>query len=201
MNEKKKTLKVPLIVEGKYDKCLLSSLFSGLIVTLGGFSVFNSKEKQALLRKISENGVILLTDSDGGGKQLRSFVTGILPKDKVYNVYIPKIKGKERRKTKASREGYLGVEGMEPELLFKILEPFTAECKIEEKNVKAELTMADFYLAGFSGRENSSVLRAELSRFLGLPCDMTAKALLSAINLLYLHNEYEEFVNKTLHIP
>ena len=105
MNRKKKNLKLPLIVEGKYDKCALSSLFSGLIITLGGFSVFNSKEKQAMLRKISENGVIVLTDSDGGGKQLRSFVSGMLPKDKVYNVYIPKIKGKERRKTKSSREG------------------------------------------------------------------------------------------------
>ena len=199
MNEKKKNLKFPLIVEGKYDKCVLSSLFSGLIVTLGGFSVFNSKEKQALLRRISQNGVILLTDSDGGGKQLRSFVSGILPKDKVYNLYIPKIKGKERRKTKSSKEGYLGVEGMEPEVLLKILSPFTVESDSERKAL-AEISMADFYLAGFSGGENSSVMRAELAKYLGLPVDMTAKALLAAINLLSLQKEYEDFVNNNLQI-
>ena len=194
MNEKKKNLKFPLIVEGKYDKCVLSSLFS-----LGGFSVFNSKEKQTLLRRISQNGVILLTDSDGGGKQLRSFVSGILPKDKVYNLYIPKIKGKERRKTKSSKEGYLGVEGMEPEVLLKILSPFTVESDSEHKAL-AEISMADFYLAGFSGGENSSVLRAELAKYLGLPADMTAKALLAAINLLSLQKEYEDFVNNNLQI-
>ena len=199
MNEKKKNLKFPLIVEGKYDKCVLSSLFSGLIVTLGGFSVFNSQEKQALLRRISQNGVILLTDSDGGGKQLSSFVSGILPKDKVYNLYIPKIKGKERRKTKSSKEGYLGVEGMEPEVLLKILSPFTVESDSERKAL-AEISMADFYLAGFSGGENSSVLRAELAKYLGLPADMTAKALLAAINLLSLQKEYEDFVNNNMQI-
>lgn len=198
MNEKKKKLKFPLIVEGKYDKCVLSSLFSGLIVTLGGFSVFNSREKQALLRKISENGVILLTDSDGGGKQLRSFVSGILCKDKVYNAYIPKIKGKEKRKTKGSREGYLGVEGMEPALLLKLLSPFTEDADTEQDGEFEELTMADFYLAGFSGTENSSLKRAELAAYLGLPDDMTAKALLSAINLLSLQKEYTGFVNSSL---
>lgn len=198
MNEKKKNLKFPLIVEGKYDKCVLSSLFSGLIITLGGFSIFNSKEKQALLRRVSENGVVLLTDSDGGGKQLRSFVSGILPRDKVYNVYIPKIKGKERRKAKGSREGYLGVEGMEPDMLLKILSPFTDDMSTGRHGDSEQLTMSDFYLAGFSGKENSSVLRAELSKHLGLPYDMTAKALLSAINLLSLHNEYREFVNNNL---
>lgn len=198
MNEKKKKLKFPLIVEGKYDKCVLSSLFSGLIVTLGGFSVFNSGEKQALLRKISENGVILLTDSDGGGKQLRSFVSGILSKDKVYNAYIPKIKGKEKRKTKGSREGYLGVEGMEPALLLKLLSPFTEDADTEQDGEFEELTMADFYLAGFSGTENSSLKRAELAAYLELPDDMTAKALLRAINLLSLQKEYTKFVNSSL---
>ncbi len=196
MNEKKKRLKFPLIVEGKYDKCVLSSIFSGLIITLGGFSVFNSKEKQALIRKISENGVILLTDSDGGGKQLRSFVSGILPPEKLYNAYIPKIKGKEKRKTKASREGYLGVEGMEPGLLIKILSPFTEDSS-KEDIAYPQLSMADFFLSGFCGKENSSERRAELAKHLGLPEDMTAKALLTAINLLSLWEEYEKYVNNT----
>ena len=30
---------------------LLSQIFDGVIITLGGFAVFNSKEKQALLRQ------------------------------------------------------------------------------------------------------------------------------------------------------
>ena len=198
MNREKKRLKLPLIVEGRYDKCTLSALFSGLIVTLDGFSVFNSKEKQAALRRISENGVILLTDSDGGGRQLRSFVSGILPPDKVRHVYIPKIEGKERRKIKKSREGYLGVEGMKPELLLELLMPFTEEGSALSEEAQEDITSADFYLDGFMGKENSSAKRAQLALFLRLPDDMTAKALLAAVNLLLLQDKYREFVNKSL---
>ena len=196
MTREKKRLALPLIVEGRYDKCTLSSLFSGLIMTLDGFSVFNSKEKQAALRRVSENGVIVLTDSDGGGRQLRSFVSGILPPDKVRHVYIPKIAGKEKRKAKPSKQGLLGVEGMEPELLLRLLAPFTVDGAPE--NECEDITTAEFYLDGFTGRDNSSVLRASLSRYLELPDDMSAKALLSAINLLALQGKYKEFVNKSL---
>ena len=197
MNREKKRLKLPVIVEGRYDKSALSSLFSGLIVTLDGFSVFNSKEKQAALRKIAANGVILLTDSDGGGRQLRSFVSGILPKEAVKHLYIPKIEGKERRKTKKSKEGLLGVEGMEADFLIKLLSPFCEDGEAAD-NKTEEVTMAEFYADGFSGRDNSSSLRASLARSLTLPEDMTAKALLNAINLLSLRDEYSEFVNKNL---
>lgn len=193
MTREKKRLTLPLIVEGRYDKCTLSSLFSGMIVSLDGFSVFNSKEKQSLLRRISDRGIIVLTDSDGGGRQLRSFVSGLLPKDKVFHLYIPKIEGKEKRKQKRSKEGYLGVEGMKPELLLKILSPFTEDGGRVEKNDKKEVTPLDFYSDGFTGKDSSRLKRRELAHYLGLPEDMTAKALLAAINLVSSYEEYRVF--------
>lgn len=197
MKEKKKRLLYPIIVEGKYDKCILSSLFSGLILTLDGFGIFNSKEKQAMIKKAAENGIIVLTDSDGGGRQLRSFMSGILPPDKIKHVYIPKIAGKERRKTKKSREGFLGVEGMKPEVLFEILAPFTEDFAGDCDSL-TKLTAADFYLDGFTGRENSGERRAALAEHLCMPSDMGAKALISAINLLGLYGKYKEYVNSNL---
>ncbi len=195
MEGKKKRLIYPIIVEGRYDKCILSSLFSGLILTLDGFGVFNSKEKQAMIKKSAKDGIILLTDSDGGGRQLRSFISGILPPDKIKHAYIPKIEGKERRKTKKSKEGYLGVEGMEPELLLKILAPFT-EDGASETGTAHDITPADFYSDGFTGGENSSARRAALAEHLCMPTDMSAKALLCAINVLGLGEEYKEYVKK-----
>ena len=106
-------INLPIIVEGRYDKSALSGFLDATIITTGGFSIFNDKEKQALLRRISANGVILLTDSDGGGKQIRKFLQGILPPDKIHNLFIPKIEGKESRKRHKSAAGTLGVEGME----------------------------------------------------------------------------------------
>ena len=94
MSAEKIKINLPIVVEGKYDKNTLLQIFDATVITLGGFGVFNSKEKQCLLRKLSENGIILLTDSDGAGGVIRSFIKGIIPKEKVYNLYIPKIEGK-----------------------------------------------------------------------------------------------------------
>ena len=45
------------------------------VVALGGFAVFNDKEKLAFLRRLAEKrGLIVLTDSDGAGFVLRAVV-------------------------------------------------------------------------------------------------------------------------------
>ena len=120
----KKRISLPIIVEGRYDKSTLSSMFDCNVISVGGFGVFNSKEKQMLLRRICADGAVILTDSDGGGVQIRSFLSGILPKDKIHHAYIPKVEGKERRKQKAGKAGLLGVEGMSRDVLERALAPF-----------------------------------------------------------------------------
>ena len=180
-------LSMPVLVEGKYDKNTLSQIFDGVIITLGGFAVFNSKEKQALIRKIAKDGIILLTDSDSGGKQIRSFINGILPKDKINNVFIPQIQGKEKRKDKPSRAGLLGVEGMERDVLVKALSPFVVDAARVEYNAQKStkmLTKVDFFKDGLTGVDGAAERRSVLARHLDLPGDMTANALLEAINLV-----------------
>ena len=180
-------ISLPIAVEGKYDKSTLLSMFDATVITLGGFAVFNSKEKQALLRKIAKDGIIVLTDSDGAGKVIRSFLNGIIPKDKIYNLYIPKISGKEKRKTAPSKEGLLGVEGMSREELVRILAPFTAGADGEAiKTAKSGemITKVDFYTDKFTGADNSAARRDELSRRFDLPGGMSANALLEALNII-----------------
>ena len=113
-------ISLPIIVEGRYDKSALMGFLDANIITTGGFSIFNNKEKQALIRRIAERGIIVLTDSDGGGKQIRKFLCGIIPSDKIHNLYIPKIEGKESRKRKPSADGTLGVEGMDKETILRL---------------------------------------------------------------------------------
>ena len=119
------TVSLPIIVEGRYDKSAILGMLRARVFTTEGFGIFNSGQKQALLRRIAgERGVILLTDSDGGGRQIRSFLTSILPPDKVHQLYIPEVIGKERRKKRGSRAGTLGVEGVGGEVLLRVLAPF-----------------------------------------------------------------------------
>ncbi len=187
-------ISLPIIVEGRYDKSNLSGFLDATIITTGGFSIFNNKEKQALLRRLSENGVIVLTDSDGGGKQIRSFLAGILPPDKIHNLYIPKIKGKESRKRKASASGTLGVEGMDKDIILRLLKPFT-DGKNTTKSGRM-ITKVDFFTDKLTGCEGASENRAKLCLECGLPEDMTPNALLEAMNLLYGYEEYKKIVLK-----
>ena len=195
MSEKRK-IKFPIIVEGRYDKSAISSIFDATVITTGGFSIFNNREKQALIRKLSERGgIILLTDSDGGGKQIRAFLSGIVEKGKIHNVYIPEIKGKEKRKSSSSKAGFLGVEGVGREVLEKALFPFCEDglkCKKDERT----LTKLDLFQDGLSGKEGSSEKRERLALELGLPKDMSANALVEIINLEYGYSAYKDACKK-----
>ena len=197
MAEAKKKISLPIIVEGKYDKNTLLQIFSATVIPVGGFGIFNSKEKQALLRKIGKNGIILLTDSDGGGRQIRSFLSGILPPDKLHNVYIPKVAGKEKRKNKPSRSGLLGVEGMSREVLERLLSPFVIDGGRGEFSLASGaemITKLDFFTDGLSGSDGSIERRARLAAYFELPEDMSAKALIEALNLLVSKEKYKRAV-------
>ena len=186
-------LKIPVVVEGKYDKCAILGIFSGTVISTDGFGVFNSREKQALIRRISENGIIVLTDSDGGGKQIRAFLSGLIPKERIINLYIPKIEGKERRKVKRSKEGYLGVEGVGGDVLRSVLLPFTEEgAPIKRGDIKS----FDMFTLGLSGRDDSSRLRDEVCRELALPDGMSAKAACEAFNIIADREIIENIVKK-----
>lgn len=194
-------ISLPIVVEGKYDKSTLLSIFDTTVITLGGFAVFNSKEKQALLRKVANDGIILLTDSDGAGKMIRSFLNGIIPKEKIYNLYIPKVAGKEKRKTTPSKEGLLGVEGMGREELVRVLTPFIVgdDGKTHNELKHSEMiTKVDFYMDKLSGAENSSARRDALAECFELPSGMTANALLEALNIITDKEGYRSAVASLL---
>ena len=97
--------------------------------------------------------------------------------------------GKERRKVAPSKEGKLGVEGMDAELLRNLFRPFASGAPSVKKT---DVTAADLYADGFSGTENSGERRAELAKALGLPSNINSKLLVDAINILGGREIYEK---------
>jgi len=191
MSENRK-LKIPfpIIVEGKYDRLRLLDVVEGEILTTDGFGIFKKQEKLALFRSLSaRTPLIVLTDSDGAGKVIRSHLSSAVPRDRLIQLYIPQIEGKERRKDAPSAEGTLGVEGMERDLLYGLLAPFEDERAVA---VRAEnpLSKTDFYMDGLSGHADSAAKRDALAATLGLPRGMTANALLAALKILISFDEY-----------
>lgn len=187
-------LTLPILVEGRYDKSHLSSIVSATIVTTDGFQIFKNPEKRALIRKLGQNGLIILCDSDGGGKVIRSHLKGQLGGIKLYDLYIPQIAGKERRKSAPSKEGFLGVEGVPADVLRKIFDDFAAaHPDLVEENVECAkntpISHSLMYELGLSGGENAQDNRDRLCVKLGLPKGMNAKALFSAVNLISSEEE------------
>lgn len=186
----------PVIVEGKYDRQRLIEIIDANIYTTGGFGVFRHGEVLALLRRLSEKSpVIVLTDSDGAGTLIRSRITSAIPKDRLIQLYTPQIKGKEKRKTEPSKAGFLGVEGIDFDVLRKLFEPY-ADGDTNHKAPENPLTKADFYEYGLSGRPESAAKRDALASELGLPSGMTPNALLEAVKILVSYEEFVETVSK-----
>ena len=189
-----KKIKEVIVVEGRYDKNTLSQVVDATVVTLGGFAVFNDREKLAFLRRLAlERGLIVLTDSDGAGFVIRNYLKGALPRDRVKQAYIPDIHGKERRKRAPGKEGKLGVEGMRPQVLLESLRRAGATFLDEEDQStapKEPITKADLFALGLTGGTGSAARRQALLKQLDLPEHLTPNALLEALNLLYTREAF-----------
>ena len=185
---------LPVVVEGKYDKIKLASIIDATIVTTAGFGIFNRSEKLALIKKLAERGgVVILTDSDGAGSVIRSHIKSALPPDKIYDLYIPRIEGKERRKSAPSKDGSLGVEGMTDELLRSLFADFARRMGFDGSPTGeyGAITKADMMTLGLTG-DGSREARDALAARLGLPPKMTPNAFLGALNILVTRDELFE---------
>lgn len=189
-------LKEAVIVEGKYDKIKLSSLVDGLIITTDGFGIFKDREKRDLIKTLAKKrGIIILTDSDSAGFLIRSHIKGFVSEGEIKNVFIPDVFGKEKRKSAPSKEGKLGVEGMDRELLESALKK--AGIVEEKTNPNAKKVLkSDLFEDGISGGADSKAKRTRLLKELGLPERMSANALLETVNALYSFEEYKAAVSR-----
>ena len=184
-----------VIVEGKYDKIKLSNFVDATIIPTNGFSVFKDKEKRKIIRLLAQKkGLVVITDSDSAGMVIRSYLKKVCQNEKIINVYIPQIKGKEKRKMTASKEGLLGVEGLSEEIITDCLKKSGVIGEIKEKTKK--ITKQDLFLSGLSGSANSGILRERFAKFSNLPAGMSSSAFLDAVNAIYDYNEFFEAVKK-----
>lgn len=189
-------IKEAIIVEGKYDKEKLRRITDAPIICTHGFELYRSKSIISTIRRFSKtHGIIILTDSDRAGFRIRNYLKSCLGNDCVIkNAYIPAIYGKERRKSTAGKDGLLGVEGIDESVLEEIL--LKSSEMIDEVDDIQKVTKTDFYNDGLSGKDDSSELRAKLTKNLGLPARISPNALLELINQIGGYPVYREAMDK-----
>ena len=92
-----------LIVEGRYDKSKLSALTDAIIVTTNGFGIYKDAEKRDFIRKLAkERGIVILTDSDNAGRQIRASCRQIKFATRISRIFTAKKSAKRRLPKKAS---------------------------------------------------------------------------------------------------
>ncbi len=187
-----KTVREVIVVEGKYDAIRVHSAVDAIVVQTDGFRIFGDEEKRALLRRYAAaRGLVVLTDSDSAGTVIRNHLRTILPPEQVKMAYVPPIEGKERRKRAPSKEGLIGVEGMDNEVVIAALTRAGADLGDGVPPHTMSLTKADLYALGLSGTPDSAARRRALLQTLELPLTLSANALLDVLNTTVTEDELQ----------
>lgn len=186
-------IKQAIIVEGKYDKIKLNEVVDAIIITTNGFQIYKDKEKLEFIRYLAQkSGIIILTDSDTSGFKIRNFIKSAVKSGNIINVYIPDIYGKEKRKLVPSKEGKLGVEGIDCKLIEQAFIKSGVDL-LDKKQVRGDtITKADLFELGLTGKCNSTVRRKLLLKFLNLPELLSSNSMLEIINTMM---DRTQFIN------
>ena len=209
----KPSIREAIVVEGRYDKNTLSQLVDALIIVTNGFQLYHDEStRHTILQSAERTGIIILTDSDASGFQIRSCIKSFVPKEFIKHAYIPDVNGKEKRKASPGKEGKLGVEGMNREVLLEALRTAGAtflvlpsphgEGDITTRGERATfpassfetvdevyspascdpITVADLYSVGLTGFPDSKEKRTLFLRENGLPEHLSTQASAEALS-------------------
>lgn len=192
-------VKQAIVVEGKHDAVRVHAAVEAVVVTTDGFRLFKDTEKLALLRRLAATrGLIVLTDSDSAGGVIRNHLLGTIPAEQLVQAYVPPIRGKERRKAAPSKEGLLGVEGMDAAVILSALERAGATFEDETAAPRASLglTKTDLMALGLTGGADSAARRRAVMAALDLPGYLSANRLLEVLNTTVTAEEWAEIVKR-----
>lgn len=168
----KGTIEETIVVEGRDDTQAVLRAVNAITIETHGFGISEDTWKE-LERANKRHGLIIFTDPDYAGKQIRKRISERFPDAK--QAYISQ--------TRATKKNDIGIENATPEDIREALKRVTeSHSVLSETASETELyTMNDLYLSGLVGREDSKKIRERLSETLGLGYG-NAKHLLKELN-------------------
>ncbi|MBR0261445.1 MAG: ribonuclease M5 [Selenomonadaceae bacterium] len=146
-------LKEILIVEGKADVAAVNRAIEAECITTGGFK-FTRRTLENIAAAYKKRGIIILTDPDSAGENIRKFLSKKFPNAK--HAYIPR--------DEATANDDIGVEQASPESIRKAL----SKVRTLEINPREEFTAAEMIDFKLAGSTDSSKLRDKVGAALGI---------------------------------
>ncbi|MCL2633414.1 MAG: DUF4093 domain-containing protein [Oscillospiraceae bacterium] len=171
-------IKQAIIVEGRYDKAVLENIIDAVIIPVNGFGIYKDKHTLNLIKRYAqETGIIILTDSDNAGRQIRNYIKNYLPKDcEIIDIYVPNLHE---------------VEDTNADVLRKIFTEF----KTDNKSNNPAITRERLFDDGLIGSANSAEKRKALLKQMNLPENLSTAQLINVLNL-YDIKEYEKWYSQ-----
>ena len=146
-------IKEAIVVEGRDDTAVLKQVTDALIIETHGFGI--AKKTWDLLEKAyQEKGLIILTDPDFSGEEIRKRLVKVFPESK--HAYMPR--------KKATKKGDIGIENATPEDVRRVLEKV---CTVQA-NIAEPFVLADLDKAGLIGTKEAKELREKVGAILGI---------------------------------
>lgn len=149
-----------IIVEGRDDVTAVSEAVNALIIPTHGFGI-TAETWGVIAKAYEEKGLIILTDPDHAGEEIRRKLTEKFPE--AIQAYVAR--------SEATAADDIGIENAKPETIAEALEKALARAGKEAKAVQAETIyadMSDLRELGLAGAEGATEMRAEVARALGI---------------------------------
>ena len=162
-----------IVVEGRDDTIAIKRAVEGLTIETHGFGI--RKETWQLIEKAyNEKGIIIFTDPDYSGEEIRRKLTEKFPGAK--QAFLSR--------KDATKKDDIGIENAEPEAIIEALK----KCHCTEAQHISVFTEADLYDAGLSGQPDSKERRELLGKILGIGYGNT-RSLLNKLNKFNISKE------------
>lgn len=174
-------IKEVIVVEGRDDVAAVKRALDVEVVATGGFGY--SKELLRTIKSLADrNGIIILTDPDYAGEQIRKDLARRIPNCK--HAFLPQ--------GKALKKDNIGIENASPEDIREAI------AKARPENIDREIvfTRDDLLMMGLIGGSGSREKREKLGALLGIGYS-NGKQLLNRLNNFGIsRDEFQEAIER-----
>ena len=144
-----------IIVEGRDDTAAVKRAIDGLTIETHGFGI-QRRTWELIEKAYREKGIIIFTDPDYSGEEIRRKLTKKFPEAK--QAFLSR--------KYAQKKGDIGIENAEPEAILEAIKK--AHATFQKEETENLYTAADLFAAGLTGRADAKQRREKLGQVLGI---------------------------------
>ena len=167
-------IKETIVVEGRDDTAAVKQAVDGFIIETHGFGI-KRQTWELIERAYNNGGIIIFTDPDFSGEEIRRKLTEKFPSAK--QAFLD-------RKL-ATKKGDIGIENARPEDIAEALTK--AHCTVQTEGEES-FSQEDLFHAGRAGGKTSGRRREQVGKILGIGYG-NAKAFLGKLNKFDISKE------------